>query len=97
MLTVEQKATILARAGSDVPPFPRPESTHADALQGPGSETLSEAHDAQARQAGAVARWNQEVEVLFSYYLAARAAKSLRDAESVKQMAMLRRATARLP
>ena len=68
MLTARHKATILRKAGFDVPATPSdPESTTA------------------------FGSWIQSVETLYVSYAAARAAKSLRDAEETRQLDMLRR------
>jgi hypothetical protein len=94
MLTVEQKATILAKAGSEVPPFPHPASTHTESLTATNSEAFLKEHHTEVQQASAVTRWKHDIDVLFSYYMAARAAKTLRDAESTRLLATLRLAAA---
>lgn len=75
MLTIFQKATILSKAGFEVPACP--------------------AEDDSAASAGAVSQkmhdWAKAIETLYVSYVAARAAKSLRDAEESRQTDMLRR------
>lgn len=73
MLTPAQKATILGKAGFQIPASPAP--------------TRAEAADQDA----AAQDWIKAVETLYVSYVAARAAKSLRDAEEARQLAMLRR------
>jgi hypothetical protein len=79
MLSTVQKARILGKAGYEVPLQP-PAGT---AMPGP------EPVDSPAR------RWVQAVEILYATYAAARAAKSLREAEEARQTAMLRRLSSR--
>ena len=73
MLTIFQKATILSKAGFEVPACP--------------------AEDVSATSTGAVSQkmhdWAKAIETLYVSYVAARAAKSLRDSEEVRQNAML--------
>jgi hypothetical protein len=72
MLTIFQKATILSKAGFEVPACPA-----EDATAGVVSQKM---HD-----------WAKAIETLYVSYVAARAAKSLRDAEESRQTDMLRR------
>lgn len=110
MLSTVQKATILAKAGFDVPPRP---DAHA-APAGAGTDARTGAADAMpAAMAAAAASgsatsaaaattdgdtpmqtWVRAVEILYATYAAARAAKSLRDAEEARQAEMLRRMSA---
>jgi hypothetical protein len=75
MLTTVQKANILGKAGFDVPACPV-DAAAADPLCG---------------QDTALQRWIKAVEILYATYAAARAAKSLREAEEARQLDMLRR------
>ncbi len=74
MLNVFQKATILGKAGIEVPPRPAADPVADDALACPRTQ-----------------EWAKTVEALYVSYVAARAAKSLRDAEESRQAEMLRR------
>ncbi len=87
MLTAAQKATILRKAGIPLPPAP--DSTASIA---PGEATAQ----AEAARADAADAWAATVNVAFVTYAAARAAKSLRDAEEARQMHMLRQLSAGL-
>jgi hypothetical protein len=82
MLTIVQKAAILGKAGIDVPARPEDDlSTHVVTGSPVKAEGVSQkAHD-----------WGRAIETLYVSYVAARAAKSLRDAEEARQNAMLRR------
>ncbi|WGT63285.1 hypothetical protein [Variovorax paradoxus] len=75
MLTIFQKATILSKAGFEVPDCP--------------------AEDSSATSTNAVSQkmheWGKAIETMYVAYVAARAAKSLRDAEESRQTDMLRR------
>jgi hypothetical protein len=84
MLTIDQKETILRRAGVTVPAFPE---GHADGHP--------RDHAADAEHKARVQRWSKAVEVLYVQYAAARAAKSLRDAEEAARLDQLRRAAER--
>ncbi|MBT2336974.1 hypothetical protein J7E49_24105 [Variovorax paradoxus] len=75
MLTIFQKATILGKAGFEVPACP---AEHASASS--ASAVSQKMHD-----------WGKAIETLYVSYVAARAAKSLRDAEESRQTDMLRR------
>jgi hypothetical protein len=79
MLTTVQKAKILGQAGFEVPARPA-EAVPPDSA--PGQDTPLQ-------------RWIKAVEILYSGYAAARAAKSLRDAEEARQLDMLRRLSSR--
>jgi len=84
MLTIDQKAAILRKAGITVPAFPD---------RSPRSQ--GSADDAEAALAAAVHRWSEAIDVLYVQYAAARAARSLRDAEQAHQLDALRRAADR--
>jgi hypothetical protein len=81
MLTVAQKANILRKAGIPVPPGPD------EPLPGMGASSTAE----PALSADA---WAATVNVAFVTYAAARAAKSLRDAEEARQLQTLRQLSA---
>lgn len=82
MLTIVQKAAILGKAGIEVPARPEDDlSTQAVT----GSPLRAEGVSQQAHD------WGRAIEALYVSYAAARAAKSLRDAEEARQNAMLRR------
>ncbi|QNK69420.1 hypothetical protein [Variovorax sp. PAMC26660] len=82
MLTILQKASILSKVGFDVPARPDDDlSTNAVTGSSVKPEGISQkAHD-----------WAKAIETLYVAYVATRAAKSLRDAEEVRQTAMLQR------
>ena len=84
MLTIDQKETILRRAGVTVPVFPE---------RHPGAHPRD--HDAEAEHKADLQRWSEAIEVLYVQYAAARAAKSLRDAEEAARLDQLRRAAER--
>jgi hypothetical protein len=79
MLTTVQKAGILLRSGVAVPALPT-------AVEFDGSIASAEAD--------AMQEWTVLVENLFISYAAARAAKSLRDAEEARQIGALQRMAA---
>lgn len=82
MLTIAQKADILQKTGIAVPAAPAP-------------SPLPDVQDGQTTaEPSAMARWTAAVEALFVSYVAARAAKSLRDAEERRQLAVLREMSA---
>ncbi|MDH6169366.1 hypothetical protein M2282_004530 [Variovorax boronicumulans] len=82
MLTILQKANILSKVGFDVPARPDDDlSTNAVTGSAAKPEGISQkAHD-----------WAKAIETLYVAYVAARAAKSLRDSEEVRQNAMLQK------
>ncbi len=65
----------------------------ADILRKAGLQVPACPTDAEAVEA-ALSTWAKAVEILYVTYAAARAAKSLRDAEEVRQIDMLRRLSA---
>jgi hypothetical protein len=77
MLTTSQKANILRKAGLQVPAAPTSVSEDA-------SHPADELHKLAKE-------WSTTVENLYVTYAAARAAKSLRDAEEARQLDVLRR------
>lgn len=81
MLTIDQKEAILRRAGTAVPAFPE---------RNPAAHVRD--HDADIEHKAAIQRWTEAIDVLYVQYAAARAAKSLRDAEQAHQADALRRA-----
>ncbi len=84
MLTPLQKANVLGKAGVKIPACPdrRAAELATDLRAGAGAET-------------AMMNWIRAIEVLFATYAAARAAKSLREAEEARSMVMLRQLSAR--
>ena len=91
MLTTDQKETILRRAGVAVPAFPSPRSS--DQPQQADAEPILK-HNMQAHgQQNAAERWARTIDALFVEYSAARAARSLRDAEEARRLAALRHAS----
>jgi hypothetical protein len=95
MLSIAQKAAILRKTGVAIPAAP------SDAAGGLPIETVSAtftpSSDATSApmQIKATREWIAAVDALFVNYVAARAAKSLREAEEARQLGMLRRMSAR--
>ncbi|WP_198086013.1 hypothetical protein [Variovorax sp. E3] len=79
MLSIQHMANILRKAGYDVPACP---IAHDAAVPYPASLPADTVH--QTPQA-----WGKAIETLYVSYAAARAAKSLRDAEEARMLAML--------
>lgn len=97
MLAADQKAVILRRSGIAVPPLPVETAANESGVeaiggpaQAPGTPVIRE-----AAQEGALRQWTAQVNALFVSYVAARAAKSLRDAEEARQMSELRHLASR--
>jgi hypothetical protein len=95
MLTAHKKALILTHAGIHVPPCPDSPVKHASESSHHAQLDILKKRKCSADHAQDVRRWNYDVSILYAEYTAARAAKTLRDAEAVRQMAMLRLANAR--
>jgi len=76
-----------------VPDFPRPEVV-ADAQR---LEQAAGALSPPDSGADAATQWANAIDTLFVQYTAERAARSLREAEQVRQLASLRRAQAHTP
>jgi|GEM_PF-404767 len=89
MLAVTQKAVILRRSGVAVPPAP----VDVAANDG-GPHESAAAQPAESVREAALRTWTAQVNALFVSYVAARAAKSLRDAEAVRQLDELRQMSA---
>jgi hypothetical protein len=91
MLTTDQKEVILRRAGVVIPNFPIPRLSdrqpQGDAM--PKTQTLPHTG---AKRGTAAEQWAHAINVLFVEYSAARAAKSLRDAEEARLLDALRQA-----
>ena len=85
MLTARKKAFILAKVGIDVPVFPSHHSLLTARLSQHDPLNILRVRESDAEQTRAVTRWNLEIGILYATYAAARAAKSLRDAEEVRQ------------
>jgi hypothetical protein len=96
MLTAIKKALILRQVGIDVPRFPGISASASLRHFVQEGSASPEQCDSEALHAKAVERWNQQIEVLFVIYTAARTAKCLREAEQARQMDMLRRANSRI-
>lgn len=79
MLSTHHKANILRKAGYDVPACP---IEHHVGVLGTASLPADTVH--QTPQA-----WGKAIETMYVSYAAARAAKSLRDAEEARMLAML--------
>jgi len=92
MLAITQKANILRRSGIAVPPAPVDAAAN-DGGPNEKSAALPTATAETAREA-AWRTWTAQVNTLFVSYVAARAAKSLRDAEAVRQLDELRQLSA---
>jgi len=97
MISTSQKATILAKAGIPVPAFPERALPVEERYLMPGARVPQAQIDADIAQSVAVERWNREVNNLFAGYVAARAARSLREAEDADRLIRLRRANAAEP
>jgi hypothetical protein len=91
MLTAHKKALILTSAGVDVPAFPTNHGLHSQSPASCESSTSAAVREANKEET----LWNQAIELLYVEYAAARAAKSLREAEEIRQLDILRRANAR--
>ena len=92
MLTTGQKANILAKAGDAVPAFPARRLPIQERHLLKGVDACPEELEADAQQAQAVARWSRQIEDMYVVHVAARAARSLREAQAAMQMAGLRQA-----
>jgi hypothetical protein len=92
MLSTSQKAVILSKAGVAVPPFPaRRMPVQERFLQEDVSVPRAEV-EADEEQRRAAQEWTAEVNNLYAGYVAARAAKSLREAEEAEALVRLRNA-----
>lgn len=93
MLTTDQKETILRRAGVAVPAFPasRPSDPQHQARAEPSLNSNMQVEGEGRRTAAE--QWARTIDTLFVEYSAARAARSLRDAEEARQLGALRRAS----
>ena len=91
MLTTDQKETILRRAGVAVPARPSGRSCDQQQQADAGS-ILGDKMQAGGQQ-DAAGRWARTIDALFVEYSAARAARSLRDAEEARLLGALRHAS----
>ena len=91
MLTTDQKATILRRAGVAVPAFPARSPSDQQQHKASAERRLESNLQADGRWR-ATEQWAQTIDTLFVEYSAARAARSLRDAEEARQLGALRQA-----
>jgi len=94
MLTTGQKAVILAKAGDAVPAFPARSLPIQERHLLKGADAPQEELDADAQQAAAVRRWSQTVDDMYVVHVAARAARSLREAQAAMQLDRLRQTNA---
>ena len=95
MLTTHKKALILANAGIDVPAYPSNGLPNLQPSASCATPIFSAQQEAQKEMAIALTQWSKAIELRYVDYAAARAARSLREAEEVRQLDMLRRANAR--
>ena len=84
MLTIDQKETILRKAGVAVPAFPIPRLARQDRDRDEGVRVPSEEREAHAAHKAAAAQWARTIETLYVEYVTARAAGSLRNAEEAR-------------
>lgn len=91
MLTIEQKETILRRAGVAVPAFSSRRASNQQ-QQADAKPILKEDMQADGQQNTAERR-ARTIDALFVEYSAARAARSLRNAEEARQLSALRHAS----
>jgi hypothetical protein len=89
MLTPEQKETILRKAGVAVPAFPSRNVAGQQQQQADGERILKQDAQVDGRH-DPFEQWVRTIDALFVEYTAARAAKSLRDAEEIRRLAALR-------
>ena len=94
MLTTGQKAILLAKAGDAVPAFPARSLPIQERHLLKGAEAPQEELEADAQHAEAVRRWSQTIENMYVVHVAARAARSLREAQAAVQLDRLRHANA---
>lgn len=90
MLTTSQKAGILAKVGIAVPRFPECRLPVEERHPREGIGIPHAEPDADNEQRAAAVAWQTTVENLHATYVAARAAKSLRDAQQAFELARLR-------
>ncbi len=81
MLSLSQKAKILSKTGSSIPPFPSRRLPVQERYLMRGAQVPQEELDADEEQEEAVKFWNLEIESMYVAYVAARAAQSSREAE----------------
>lgn len=95
MLTIDQKAAILRRTGIAVPPMPSDGVTGGET--GTPSTTVPSSSDISLTptQTNAMRQWSSAVNTAFVSYVAARAAKGLREAEEARQLCRLRQMSAK--
>lgn len=82
MLSFELKEKILFKAGVRVPPFPSRRLPIEDRYLLPNARVPQEQIEADTELHAAIAERKSEIEAMFVAFVAERAAKSLRDAES---------------
>jgi len=91
MLTTDQKEAILRRAGVAVPALPSHRSS--DQQQQADAEPILKGDVQADGRHNAAERWARTIDALFVEYSAARAARSLREAEAARQLGALRQAS----
>jgi hypothetical protein len=91
MLTPEQKETILRKAGVAVPAIPS--RNLASQQQQADGERIPKQNAQLDGRHDPFEQWARAIDALFAEYTAARAAKSLRDAEEIRRLAALRQAS----
>lgn len=90
MLSLSQKAKILCKSGSKIPPFPSRRLPVQERHLMRGARAPQEELEADEEQEKAVKIWSLEIESMYVAYVAARAAQSLREAEVGRQSEDLR-------
>ena len=83
MLTIDQKAAILRRAGVAIPDFPAPGV--AAQLQQADGRLLAKGNQQADGRASATEQWPRAIDALFADYSARRAARSLDDADATRR------------
>ena len=91
MLTTDQKEAVLRKAGVAVPAFPSRSPTDQP-QQADAAPIVKENVQADGRQDPAQ-QWARTIDALFVEYSVAHAARSLHDAEEVRQPDALRQAS----
>lgn len=94
MFSLSQKAKILSKPGSTIPPFPSRRLPVQERHLMRGARAPQEELEADEEQEKAVKFWNLEIESMYVAYGAARSAQSLREAEEGRQSEDLRRTNA---
>lgn len=93
MLTTDQKESILRKAGVLVPPFPARRWPVQERYLREGACMPKEELEADAEQRAAADAWARAIQTLYVEFTAARAARSLREAEQARSDQALQRAS----